>query len=407
MERKNQLSLLLHIVAILPFVQVVFGGTALGQTPQMGWNSWNAFKATINYTVVQEVIDLFESLGLKKAGYNYVLLDDGWSSFNRTADGYLQANATSFPRGIEALAKELHGQGLRLGLYGDSGHYTCAWRPGSWGYEERDAQTFASWGVDYLKYDNCGGFQSMTEAPQVRFSTMKNALALSGRDIFYSVCEWGYQFPWHWGGGIGHSYRMSGDITTSFTNDTSCQCKTAYCLNTGYAGCSVLTIINKMKEISQYQTQGHWLDMDMLEIGNANFTLNQQQTHFAFWAALKSPLIIGADLSKLSNDSVAILTNQALIALNQDVLGKPAIYREEFSKEGLFQVWTGKVEGGFVVLLLNEKSYPQTVSLALSDLGLGSPKKVVELWSDEKLTNYTKFDGMLESYQTLVFKVQT
>jgi alpha-galactosidase len=201
MEHKSQLSLLLHIVAILPFVQVVLGGTALGQTPQMGWNSWNAFKATVNYTVVQEVIDLFESLGLKKAGYNYVLLDDGWSSFNRTTDGYLQANATSFPQGIEALAKELHGQGLKLGLYGDSGHYTCAWRPGSWGYEERDAQTFASWGVDYLKYDNCGGFQSMTEAPQIRFGAMKNALALSGRDIFYSVCEWGYQFPWHWGGG--------------------------------------------------------------------------------------------------------------------------------------------------------------------------------------------------------------
>jgi alpha-galactosidase len=162
-----------------------------------------------------------------------------------------------------------------------------------------------------------------------------------------------------------------------------------------------------MKEISQYQAEGHWLDMDMLEVGNANFTLNQQQTHFAFWAALKSPLIIGADLSKLANDSVAVLTNQAIIALNQDVLGEPVIYREDFSKEGLFQVWTGKVEGGFVVLLLNEKSYPQTVSLTLSDLGLGSPRKAVELWSDEKLTNPRKFDGILESYQTLVFKVQT
>jgi alpha-galactosidase len=147
--------------------------------------------------------------------------------------------------------------------------------------------------------------------------------------------------------------------------------------------------------------------MDMLEVGNANFTLHQQQTHFAFWAALKSPLIIGADLSKLANDSVAILTNQAIISLNQDRLGEPVIYREEFSKEGLFQVWTGKIEGGFIVLLLNEKSYPQTVSLALSGLGLGSPKKVVELWSDKKLANSTNFDGILESYQTLVFKVQT
>ncbi|GLA54736.1 hypothetical protein AnigIFM63604_000882 [Aspergillus niger] len=373
----------------------------------MGWNSWNVFKATVNYTIVQEVISLFDTLGLKEAGYEYVLLDDGWASYNRTSDGYLQANATSFPQGIQALAEEVHNMGLKLGLYGDSGHYTCAWRPGSWGYEERDAQTFASWGVDYLKYDNCGGFQSMTEAPQIRFGAMKNALALSSRDIFYSVCGWGYQFPWHWGGDIGHSYRMSGDITTSFINETECQCKTAYCLNTGYAGCSVLTIINKMKEISQHQTPGHWLDMDMLEVGNANFTLNQQQTHFAFWAALKSPLIIGADLSKLSNDSLAVLTNEAIISINQDALGEPVTYREARSKEGLFQVWAGKVEDGYVVLLLNEKSYPQTVSLSFASLGLGSPQKVIELWSGQTLQDLSKFNGILGSYQTLVFKVKT
>ncbi|GKZ69494.1 hypothetical protein AnigIFM50267_004703 [Aspergillus niger] len=391
MKRKSQLSsFTLVTAAILPFVHLVMGGTSLAQKPQMGWNSWNAFKATVNYTIVQEVISLFDTLGLKEAGYEYVLLDDGWASYNRTSDGYLQANATSFPQSIKALAEEVHGKGLKLGLYGDSGHYTCAWRPGSWGYEERDAQTFAGWGVDYLKYDNCGGFQSMTEAPQIRFGAMKNALALSGRDIFYSVCGWGYQFPWHWGGDIGHSYRMSGDITTSFTNETECQCKTAYCLNTG-----------------QYQTPGHWLDMDMLEVGNANFTLNQQQTHFAFWAALKSPLIIGADLSKLSNDSLAVLTNEAIISINQDALGEPVTYREARSKEGLFQVWAGKVEDGYVVLLLNEKSYPQTVSLSFASLGLGSPKKVVELWSEKTLQDANTFNGTLGSYQTLVFRVQT
>lgn len=174
---------------------------SLGDTPQMGWNSWNAFKSTINSTVIEETIERFETLGLKDAGYNYVLLDDGWANYSRTADGFLQVNKTGFPQDIPALADSIHAKGLKLGLYGDSGHYTCAWRPGSWGYEERDAQTFAEWGVDYLKYDNCGGFQSMTEAPQVRFGAMRNALLLSGRDILYSVCEWGYQFPWHWGGG--------------------------------------------------------------------------------------------------------------------------------------------------------------------------------------------------------------
>lgn len=191
-------------IATFSVFQVAAGGTTLGKTPQMGWNSWNAFKAVINETVIQETAELFDTLGLQKAGYNYVLIDDGWANYSRTADGYIQANATGFPSGIKALADEIHAKGLKLGVYSDSGLLTCAFRPGSWGYEERDAQTFASWGVDYLKYDNCGGFEGMTEAPQVRFGAMKNALELSSRDIFYSVCEWGFQFPWHWGGGQMH-----------------------------------------------------------------------------------------------------------------------------------------------------------------------------------------------------------
>lgn len=206
--------------------------------------------------------------------------------------------------------------------------------------------------------------------------------------------------------GIGHSYRISGDITASFTNETGCACKTAYCLNTGYAGCSVLTIINKMREISQYGVQGHWLDMDMLEIGVANMTLYQQQTHFTFWSALKSPLIIGADLSRLSNESLAILTNKNIIALNQDSLGKPVSYVETLSEDGLWQVWAGNIESGYVVLLLNEKSYPQTISLQLSNLGLGTPRKIVELWS-EKTLKTNAFNGTLQPYQTLVFKIDT
>ncbi|KAL3471644.1 glycoside hydrolase superfamily [Aspergillus californicus] len=395
------------LLSCLPFLHVALCTTTLATTPQMGWNSWNAFKSTVNYTIVQDTIKLFDKLGLKEAGYNHILLDDGWASYNRTEDGYLQANITSFPQGIKELADEVHAEGLKLGLYGDSGYYTCAWRPGSWGYEERDAQSFASWGVDYLKYDNCGGFQSMTEAPQVRFGAMQNALALSGRRIFYSVCAWGFQFPWHWGGDIGHSYRMSGDITTSFANETACECKTAYCLNTGYAGCSVVTIINKMKEISQYQQQGHWMDMDMLEIGNANLTLYQQQTHFSFWAALKSPLIIGADLTRLTEENIAVLTNREIIAVNQDSVGEAVVYRGDFSEQGVFQVWTGKIKGGYVVLVLNERSYSQSVSLTFSGLGVGTPKKVVELWSNRVLQDHIGFNGTLGAYQTLVFRLQT
>lgn len=144
----------------------------------------------------------------------------------------------------------------------------------------------------------------------------------------------------------------------------------------------------------------------MLEIGVANMTLYQQQTHFAFWGALKSPLIIGADLTKLSNESLAVLTNKNIIALNQDSLGKPVNYLEAFSEDGLWQVWAGKIQGGYVVLLLNEKSFPQTISLQFSNLELGTPRKIVELWS-EKTLNTAVFNGTIQPYQTLVFKIDT
>ena len=140
----------------------------------------------------------------------------------------------------------------------DAGIYDCGFYPGSYGYEELDAGTYASWGIDYLKYDNCGGFQANTLSPQERFTIMGNALKNTGREIFYSLCQWGNQFPWFWADQFSDSYRMSGDITSSFASDNSGVCKTAYCLNTGYAGVSVLTMIRKMRELSGFQAPGSW-----------------------------------------------------------------------------------------------------------------------------------------------------
>ncbi|KAL2811578.1 glycoside hydrolase superfamily [Aspergillus granulosus] len=393
----------------LTLLALVTGATAskLAQAPQMGFNTWNSFKANYDESTINHIASLMLSLGLKDAGYNYLLLDEGWSDMSRTSDGYLQSNQTTFPNGIASLADRVHDMGLKLGLYGDSGILTCGFRPGSWGYEERDALTLASWGVDYWKYDNCGGFQAMSNAPQERFGLMRDALERTGREIFYSVCEWGFQFPWHWGGEIGHSYRMSGDITAKFINETGCPCKTAYCLNTGYAGCSVTSILRKMREISVYQQRGHWLDMDMLEVGVGDMSVPMQQTHFAFWAALKSPLIIGADLRTLKNESLAVLTNRDVIALNQDPLGKPVHFVDSVSVEGWVQVWAGEVKGGNVVLVFNEKSYPQKVEISLKDLGLGiqRPVHAKELWSGKSLGRIDTVEAQLEAYQTLVIRI--
>jgi alpha-galactosidase len=187
-----------------------------------------------------------------------VLIDDGWQDSERDSDGKLAANHTRFPGGISATASYVHTKGLKVGIYSDAGIFTCGKYPGSYGYEEIDAQTFADWGVDYLKYDNCGGFQSNTLSVQERFLKMSYALAASGRQIFYSLCEWGNQFPWLWADQIGESYRMSGDIYSSFAKDRASICKTAYCMNQGYAGVSVLTMIRKMREISPFSKPGTW-----------------------------------------------------------------------------------------------------------------------------------------------------
>lgn len=200
---------------------------------------------------------------------------------------------------------------------------------------------------------------------------------------------------------------MSGDITDQFMNETGCECKTAYCLNTGYAGCSVTSIMRKMREISKYQTSGHWLDMDMLEVGNGDMTLNMQRTHFAFWAALKSPLIIGADLSTLNDESLAVLKNKDIIALNQDSLGVAVDFIEGASVEGDLQVWAGPLSDGNVVLVFNEKSSPQTVTVDFNKLGLelkGNPQ-VQELWASERCGKVAQISVELEAYQTAVYKL--
>lgn len=187
------------------------------------------------------------------------MIDDGWQDDKRDSQGQLAANKTRFPSGIADLASYVHNQGLRLGIYSDAGSLTCGMKyPGSHGYEELDAHTFASWGIDYLKYDNCGGFQSNVLSVQERFLKMSYALSATGRDIFYSLCQWGNQFPWLWADQVGESYRMSGDIHKSFAKDGSNVCKTAYCMNQGYAGVSVLTMIRKMREISAFSKPGSW-----------------------------------------------------------------------------------------------------------------------------------------------------
>ena len=270
----------------------------LGLTPQMGWNTWNKFHCNINQTLIKNSIDEFIKSGLVEAGYKYINLDDCWQYARDENDTILPDNVT-FPDGIKPLVKYAHERGLLFGLYSDAGTHTCAGRPGSLNYEEIDANTYAEWGVDYLKYDNCNnqGIPSLDRYPK-----MRDCLNKTGHQIFYSLCQWGQENVATWGMEVGNSWRTTGDIEDNWN--------------------SMINIIDQNDQWYQYAGPGGWNDPDMLEVGNGGMTLTEYKTHFALWAISKAPLLIGCDITTMTEDIKKILTNPEVIAINQDSLGE-------------------------------------------------------------------------------------
>ncbi|UJR30271.1 hypothetical protein I4U23_017809 [Adineta vaga] len=269
----------------------------LGRTPQMGWNSWNHFGCNINEKLIQQTADTIVGTGLAAAGYEYINLDDCWQ-VSRDAQGFIQADPKAFPSGIPALTDYVHSRKLKFGLYSDAGFKTCAGRPASLGYETKDANIYANWNVDYLKYDNCNTDGTI---PEVRYPVMRDALNASGRPIFYSMCEWGVDKPALWASKVGNSWRTTGDISDKWE--------------------SMLGNIDINNEFADYAGPGGWNDPDMLEVGNGGMTDAEYVTHFSLWAISKAPLLIGCDVTKMSAATLATLTNQEVIAVNQDPLG--------------------------------------------------------------------------------------
>ena len=263
----------------------------------MGWNSWNKFACNINEKLIRDTIDALVNTGLAQAGYKYVNLDDCWQ-VSRDSNGKIVVDQKAFPNGIKPLADYAHQKGLLFGLYSDAGFKTCAGRPGSLGYEEIDAKTYAEWGVDYLKYDNCFTDGS---APEVRYPVMRDALLKQNRPIFYSMCEWGVNDPAKWGAKVGNSWRTTGDISNSWN--------------------SMINIIDINNKWYEYAGPGGWNDPDMLEVGNGGMTVEEEKIHFGLWCISKAPLLIGCDITNMSKETFEILTNPEVIAINQDKLG--------------------------------------------------------------------------------------
>lgn len=293
----------------------------LARTPQMGYNTWNAFAGGIDEKLMKQTTDRMVKLGLLAAGYNYLNLDDGWQAIARNIAGELVADPAKFPSGMKALGEYVHGKGLQFGIYSDAGLRTCLGMPGSRHFEEQDATTFAEWGIDYLKYDNC--FASPGDWVVTRYTTMRDALNATGRSVLFSMCEWGVLEPWLWGPGVGNSWRTTADIANSW-ND-------------------VLRCLDESVGLSRYAGPGGWNDPDMLEVGNGVLSHAEERAHFALWAILKAPLIISADLRSLSAPSLSVLTAEEVIAVNQDPLGVPG---DLIWKQGALEVYAAPLSGG-------------------------------------------------------------
>ena len=303
----------------------------LAMTPPMGWNSWNTFACDIDETLVKETADLFVKLGLKDAGYQYIVMDDGWMEMERDPKTLrLVPDHKKFPNGIKPLADYIHSKGLKFGMYNCAGTKTCAGYPGTRGYEFIDARQYAEWEVDFLKYDWC--YTTTQDGPS-SYAIMRDALYAAGRPMIFNICEWGDKESWKWGAEIGHSWRISGDIARCW------DCEENY---GGWAKLGVWPIVRLRGDIRKYTGPDHWNDFDMLEVGNG-MTVQEDRTHFVMWCMLASPLFLGNDIRKMSKETLELITNKEVIAVNQDKLG---IQGFRFLNNDGFEVWVKALDNG-------------------------------------------------------------
>ena len=323
----------------------------LADTPQMGWSSWNKFQTEINEVLIKDIADKMVEYGLVDAGYVYLNLDDGWHG-ERDDQGFIHEDLEKFPSGMKALADYLHARGLKLGIYSDAGTNTCACYAGSLGHEYQDAFMYAQWGVDYLKYDWC---YTTNVNPKGAYSLMRNALRKAGRPILFSMCEWGSSKPWEWAADVGHSWRTTGDIGVSFM-----PIPVRYDENGRrmWKALGVMEIVEMNEPLREYAGPGHWNDPDMLEVGNG-MSAAEDRAHFTLWCMMAAPLILGNDITNMTPETLATITNREMIAVDQDPLGIQGL---RLKKDGDLQYWFKPLEGGdWAFCLLNTGDAEVTV----------------------------------------------
>jgi alpha-galactosidase len=335
----------------------------------MGWNPWNHFRQNVNDNVVRETANAIVASGMKDAGYLYVILDGGWEG-GRDAQGNLFADPTRFPN-MKALGDYIHSKGLKFGIYSSPMKTICDGKePGSFGYEEQDARTFASWGVDYLKYDVCDGEriylmlddQSPQQAHEYMlglYTKMHDALKETGRPIVYSICEYGLDAVWRWGAQAGGNlWRTTSDIRDSYTDMSQ----------NGFTQAG----------LSRFASPGFWNDPDMLEIGNGGMPSDGYKTQMSLWAILAAPLIAGNDVRQMDEITRDILLNREVIAVDQDPLGQQG---DRVRCEGPLELWMRPLQDGAkAIAIFNRGRSQMDFSFSFAEVGFPARVEVRDLW---------------------------
>src|SRR5580692_5342303 len=348
---RGYVSLLFATLCVLPASPLEAQATNIAATPPMGWNSWNHFHNKVDDATIRAQAEAMVSSGMRDAGYTYINIDDTWEG-ERDSSGIIHTNS-KFPD-MKALADFVHSKGLKIGIYSSPGPKTCAKYEGSYGHELQDAQTYAAWGIDYLKYDLCGLRDQMKAAgsPEAAhkmmvdaYLKMRDALRSTGRSIVYSLCQYGNDAVWEWGTNVGGNlWRTTGDITDKYARMAE--------IGFGQAG------------LGRFAGPGHWNDPDMLEVGNGGMNADEYRTHMSLWSMLAAPLIAGNDLRSMSDETRSILMNKEVIAIDQDPAAKPV---QTLSVSGQMETLTRVLaDGSLIVGIFNRGATAMPAALPWS-----------------------------------------
>jgi alpha-galactosidase len=374
--------LLAGAICFLPAMPSAAQEQNAAPTPPMGWNSWNHFAERVDDRGVRAAADALVASGMKDAGYVYVNIDDTWEA-GRDAQGIIQPNA-KFPN-MKALADYVHSKGLKIGIYSSPAAKTCAGYEGSLGHEEQDAQSYAKWGIDYLKYDWCQS-SGTREEMIAAYTKMHDALNKAGRPMVLSLCEYGWNKVWEWGLSVGGNlWRTTGDISDQYR---------------------VMAEIGfSQNGLEKFAEPGHWNDPDMLEVGNGGMNEDEYRTHMSLWAILAAPLIAGNDLTRMTPFTVELLTNREVIAVDQDSLGRQG-YR--IAQEGPFEIWMKPLaDGSKAVGLFNRQRNTEQMTVNLTLLGVDGEASVRDLWLKKDLGTVSgKFSAYVPSHGVVMVRIK-